>query len=461
MRRVPRRPLGKGPLGALKPSAVTVRLLRPIIQKRSQKDMSNFPDATANGNHGGAKAAHRRLVFINRFFYPDPSATSQILSDLVFALAAQNFGIQVIAGRQQRGGTKAVLAATENIHGVTVNRITMPNLAWLGLIGRAIEYAAFYVGAVAALRRHVGGGDIVIAKTDPPLIAALASVVCQKRGAKLVNWLQDIYPEVAIRLNVPLVQGPIGAVFEKLSSAALRDAAVNVAIGERMAELVGVRGVAHEKVRIIPNWADDEAIMPIPAVQNPLRIRLRLEHAFIIGYSGNLGRAHEFETLLGAAGLLRREKDVVFLFIGGGFYVDALQERVRAQGLDDLFKFLPSQPRSELSSSLSLPDVHWLSLRPELEGLIVPSKFYGIAAAGRPVISITAKDGEISRIVESSDCGIVVEPGQSDELACSILRLRGDRRLCDEMGKNARALIDMRFSRKRALEAWSRLLADL
>lgn len=423
--------------------------------------MSHLPDTTAGDNHGGANTADRRLVFVNRFFYPDPSATSQILSDLVFALAARNFDIQVIAGGQRRGAAKAVLAATENIRGVTVHRIAMPNLTRLGLVGRAIEYAAFYVRAVTALWRHVGAGDIVIAMTDPPLIAALASFISRKRGAKLVNWLQDIYPEVAIRLNVPLVRGPIGAVFEKLSNAALRNAAVNVAIGERMAELVGARGVAQEKIRVIPNWADDETITPVPAAQNSLRIRLRLEDAFIIGYSGNLGRAHEFETLLGAADLLRRERGLVFLFIGGGFYVDALKNRVRARGLDDLFKFLPAQPRSGLGGSLSLPDVHWLSLRPELEGLIVPSKFYGVAAAGRPVVSITAKDGEVSRIVENSDCGIVVEPGQSKELACSILRLRGDRRLCDEMGKNARALIDMRFSRKRALEAWSQLLADL
>jgi glycosyltransferase involved in cell wall biosynthesis len=423
--------------------------------------MSDLPNVTTSDHRVGARDAGRRLVFINRFFYPDPSATSQILSDLVFALAAQNFDIDVIASRQQRQGTKALLAATENIRGLTVHRISMPNLTRLGLIGRAIEYAAFYFGAIKALWRHVRAGDIVIAKTDPPLIAVLASIVCQKRGAKLVNWLQDIYPEVAIRLNVPLVQGPIGAVLERLGATAMQNAAVNVAIGEHMAEFIGIRAVAAEKVRIIPNWADDEAITPVPVAQNPLRIQLGLEDAFIIGYSGNLGRAHEFETLLGAAELLRREKGLVFLFIGGGFFVDVLKERVRAQGSNELFRFLPAQPRSELSNSLSLPDVHWLSLRPELEGLIVPSKFYGIAAAGRPVVSITAKDGEISRIVERANCGIVIEPGQSAELASSILRLRGDRRLCDEMGRNARTLIDTRFSRKRALELWSQLFTDL
>lgn len=423
--------------------------------------MPDFFRPSARDTRDGVPAAARRLVFVNRLFYPDSSATSQLLSDLAFAVANKSFDVRVITSRRKRESGEAELPATENLQGVWVHRIATPNLARLGLIGRAIEYAAFYLGAVKALRRHVRKGDIIVAKTDPPLIAVLASVVSRMRGAKLINWLQDLYPEVARRLNVPLVRGSMGAVLEKLRNAALKNAAVNVAIGERMAEFVAAQGVAREKICIIPNWVDDEAITPVPAAQNPLRVRFGLQDAFIIGYSGNLGRAHEFETVLGAADLLRREKGLIFLFIGGGFYVDALRERVRARGLDDLFQFLPTQPRSGLSNSLSLPDVHWLSLRPELEGLIVPSKFYGIAAAGRLVISITAKDGEIARIVNASDCGLVIEPGQSSGLASSIMRLRSDRRFCDEMGRNARALIDARFSRRRALETWSQLLNDL
>jgi glycosyltransferase involved in cell wall biosynthesis len=105
--------------------------------------------------------------------------------------------------------------------------------------------------------------------------------------------------------------------------------------------------------------------------------------------------------------------------------------------------------------------VHWLSLRPDFEGLIVPSKFYGIAAAGRPVISITAKDGEIARLVKNAYCGIVIEPGVSSELASCIMLLRNDRTICEVMGKNARALIAERFSTQRALATWSELLENL
>jgi glycosyltransferase involved in cell wall biosynthesis len=319
----------------------------------------------------------------------------------------------------------------------------------------------FYLLGSAALWRHVRRGDVVVAKTDPPLIAVGAALVARIRGASLVNWLQDIYPEVAIRLGVPGVRGPLGALLAKLRNLALKSAVINVAIGERMREFIADRGVDGATIRVIANWVDDQAITPIPRADNPLRASLGLQDHFVVGYSGNLGRAHEFETLLGAAHLLRAETRLAFLFFGGGFHMDALKARVRDQGLSELFMFQPSQPLSDLSNSLSLPDVHWLSLRPQLEGLIVPSKFYGIAAAGRPVLSITAEDGEIARIVQEAECGVVVEPGRSSALAAAIQRLRADRPRCDEMGRNARALIDARFSRRQTLESWSKLLRDV
>jgi colanic acid biosynthesis glycosyl transferase WcaI len=403
----------------------------------------------------------QRLVFVNRFFYPDSSATSQILSGLAFAMAERGFDIHVITSRRLRAGHASAPPASETVRGVSVHRTAIPDLGQLGLAGRAIEYAAYYPGAAVALLYHVRRGDIVVAKTDPPMIAIIADLVARMRGAKLVNWLQDLYPEVAIRLGVPLVRGQIGVVLLKIRDAILKNAAANVAIGELMAEIIATRGVARDKIHVIPNWTDDEAIAPIPAAQNPLRVSLGLENAFIVGYSGNLGRVHEFETVLGAAVLLRREKHLVFVVIGRGVQVDALRERVHAQGLDDCFRFLPVQSRARLKYSLSLPDVHWLSLRPDFEGLIVPSKFYGIAAAGRPVISITARDGEIGRLVKNAYCGIVIEPGLSSELASSIMLLRNDRTTREAMGKNARALIDARFSARRAMATWSELLENL
>jgi colanic acid biosynthesis glycosyl transferase WcaI len=174
-----------------------------------------------------------------------------------------------------------------------------------------------------------------------------------------------------------------------------------------------------------------------------------------------LGRAHEFETILAAAKRLRGRPDVVFIFIGGGHQIDELSRRVKGCGLEASFRFFRYQARELLKHSLSVPDVHWISLKPELEGLIVPSKFYGIAAAGRPMIAITASDGEIARLVAEHDCGVVIEPGDADALADVIIQLSTDRARLQAMGIRARKMLDAHFARRLALDRWRALLENI
>src|SRR5439155_4896450 len=173
-------------------------------------------------------------------------------------------------------------------------------------------------------------------------------------------------------------------------------------------ERVTGRDVRAERVHVIPNWSDDEEIVPVAHANNPLRSQWSLVDKFVVGYSGNLGRAHEFETILAASTRLRGHDRIAFVCIGGGHHFDEFARRVREHGVKHMFRFVPYQDRKLLKFSLGVPDTHWISLKPELEGLIVPSKFYGIAAAGRAVISISARDGEIARLVEQHDCGLVV-----------------------------------------------------
>ena len=141
--------------------------------------------------------------------------------------------------------------------------------------------------------------------------------------------------------------------------------------------------------------------------------------------------------------------------------MDELAAAVTARQLEPHFRFVPYQDRTQLKYSLGVADVHWLSLKPALEGLIVPSKFYGIAAAGRPVIAITATNGEIARLVEENHCGLVIAPGQAAELATQLKRLSTDRELLETMGKNARAMLDAEFTRRQALSRWEAVLTGI
>jgi glycosyltransferase involved in cell wall biosynthesis len=186
-----------------------------------------------------------------------------------------------------------------------------------------------------------------------------------------------------------------------------------------------------------------------------------LEDKFVVGYSGNLGRAHEFATVLAAAELLRSNSHIIFIFIGGGHLTQELARVVKQRDLEHSFRFFPYQDRSLLKYSLSAADVHWISLRPEMEGLIVPSKFYGIAAAGRPIIAITAKDGEIARLVEQHGCGLVIEPGNASALAEALSLLSADNARVTAMGRRARRMLEAHFTSRKAFERWVQLFEKI
>jgi glycosyltransferase involved in cell wall biosynthesis len=331
----------------------------------------------------------------------------------------------------------------------------------LKLFGRGIDYISLYASVWRYILTLADRDDILIAKTDPPLLSILAMWAAERRGAYLVNWLQDLYPEVAIQLGVPLLKGPVGEALSHMRNTSLKSAAANVVPGHRMAEKLVSCGVALERIHVIPNWCHDEQICPISHGENPLRKQWALEDKFVVGYAGNLGRAHEFNTLLDAAQRLRSERHFLFLFIGSGYHSDELARQVKEACLDGLFRFVPYQSEVLLNQVLCAPDVHWLSLRPELEGLIVPSKFYGIAAAGRPVISVTAKDGEIAQLVQQYECGLVIEPGNADALAESLVLLSQDSKRVTAMGQRARAMLDAHFTRRQAFDHWRGVLEDI
>jgi colanic acid biosynthesis glycosyl transferase WcaI len=407
------------------------------------------------------RSTANRIIFMNRFFFPDHSATSQILTDLAFHLADCGIEVRVVTSRQRYDEADAHLPESETIDRVTIHRIPTTWFGRSALIGRGLDYLSFYSSAYRSVLACARPGDVLVAKTDPPLLCLPAMQAAKRRGLHLVNWLQDLYPEIAAELGVPFIKGPLGRGLLQLRDASLRAAVVNVVVGEGMAEIVRQRGISPERIRVIPNWCDDEEIRPMAPLDNPLRLEWGLGDRFVVGYSGNLGRGHEFATVLAASERLRGDQHLCFLFIGGGNRFAELARAVRERGLDHLFRFLPYQERGVLKLSLGVPDIHLISLRPELEGLIVPSKLYGIAAAGRPIIAVTAPDGEISGLVRRHGCGQVVEPGDGELLAGTLRSLRADPGRLAEMGHRARAMLNAHFTRRCAFKRWGTLVEEV
>jgi glycosyltransferase involved in cell wall biosynthesis len=402
-----------------------------------------------------------RIIFINRFFFPDYSANSQLLSDLTFHLASLGKEVHVITSQQLYEAPRARLPHAEIVAGVNIHRLSTTEFGRSGLLGRSIDYLSFYGSLWRFLSKLVNAGDILVATTDPPLLSVVAMRAIKRRGGQLVNWLQDLYPEVAIKLGVPFLNGPIGKAMTRIRDRSLHAAKANIVVGKRMAERLVSCGIDPERVLVIRNWTDDEQIHPIDNKENPLRLEWGLEHRFVVGYSGNLGRPHEFETLLAAAERLRNNREILFLLIGGGHRVPELTRLVQARGLSDSFRLLPYQDKALLKYSLSVVDVHWVSLKAELDDLMFPSKFFGIAAAGRPIIAIASRDGEIANLVRHHACGVAIEPGNADSLVDAIMLLSSDRQRLAEMGRRGRLMLDAHFTRRQALQRWQYALSAI
>jgi colanic acid biosynthesis glycosyl transferase WcaI len=402
-----------------------------------------------------------KVVFVNRYFHPDFSATSQMLSDLAFGLARQGFEVSVVASRQLYDQARATLAAEEVIDGVTVHRVYSTRFGRSGTLGRLCDYLSFHAAAALKLRGLLGADHVVVAKTDPPLLGVTVGIVARSRGARTINWLQDLFPEVlgAVTVENKLAQSLVRAL-TNIRNRSLAAAHENVVIGDRMARHVQQQGVSSRSLRVIENWSDGQVVSPRSRQGNALRGEWQLARQMVVGYSGNLGVAHEFDTILDAAKQLLERTDIVFLFIGAGSRLAWLKGQVQQRGLVNV-RFQPYQSRERLAESLSVPDVHLVCLRPDMEGLIVPSKFYGVLAAGRACIFIGDPEGEIAVQVRRLRCGMAVRSYDAPDLVKQLKDLADDPKALAELGERARSAFEQKFERSVAVQKWAQLLKSL
>lgn len=281
----------------------------------------------------------------------------------------------------------------------------------------------------------LGRVDAVVSMTDPPLqMAAVTLASCRAR--KKVHWAQDVYPELAEELGVIPRGGLLARVLRAVSTWALRRQDEVVAVGRCMRERLVRRGLDAGKIEVIPNWSSVGAASAEDV--RSVRERLGWNGKFIALYSGNIGLAHDFETLVGAAKLLEGA-GVQMVFAGEG---PRLEEVRRAtDGLAHV-AFLPPQAKEDLSAFLAAADVHLVSVRAGLEGLVVPSKAYGIFAAGRPILYVGGSDSEVARLIAESGGGMVIPHGDASGLAEAIKQaaLQGDRRTGAPVASFDRAL---------------------
>lgn len=293
--------------------------------------------------------------------------------------------------------------------------------------------------------------------TQPPLFFSWGWVLRAIRRQPYFIVLMDLYPDVAIRDQVFATNGLLPRFLKFISRQGLKRADGVIVIGRCMVQKLAALGVAEQKIHFIPNWINETAVKPIPPEHNSFRQAQEWQDKFVIMYSGNIGTSHHFDDILQAAWELRHRKELIFAFIGDGRRRKEIEVFCQQHQLDNI-QLLPFQEQTQLSQSLSAGDLHFVSLKSGFEGLVVPSKSYGIMAAGRPILYQGEQDGEIARMITEEAIGEVVPLGNSEQLVETILSYwQNPERVCLE-GQRARQVVEERYSKARACQRYTKLL---
>lgn len=395
-----------------------------------------------------------RIVLLNQYFAPDEAATAQLLADLGEGLVAAGHDVVAVCSCRAYNDPARRYPRRERVRGVGVRRIRATGFGRGSAAGRVADYLTFLGGAVLDLLLQ-SRPEVIVSLSTPPLVAWVGLLLARLRGARSIYWVMDVYPDLAFRLGALRPGSPAGRLLERISRATLRGSTAVVALGETMAARLRAGGLRN--VATIHNWADGEAIRPRPADGHPLREAWGWTGRFVVLYSGNMGLAHEFETVLAAAELLRRDRGVLLSFVGGGPRRAEVEREARRRGLDNV-EFRPYVERERLGLSLTAGDLHLVTLREGMPGLLVPSKIYGVLAAGRPTLYVGPEAGEVADIIAAGRCGTRVAAGDVQGLAGAIERYARDAALREEEGRRARRLFEERFDKPRALRSFARLV---
>lgn len=359
----------------------------------------------------------------------------------------------VIADREYRAG-----GLPPGDHGFRVRALPTFTLPGARRLRLSLTHATYAISAAvfSALSRGV---DLNVFLTQPPLFAVWGAVLRRVRRQPYCVLIMDLYPWVAVAAGLVSAEALSVRVAKRVARTTLSRARRVIVIGRCMAERVERLGIDPRRIRTIHNWADPSVIRPVPPESNVLRRRHGLGDALVVMYSGNLGVSHFFDDVLEVAFRLRGDDRIRFLFVGGGSRLPEVRSAVRRRELGNVL-FLDYQPYEQLSESISMGDVHFVSLREGFEGLVVPSKAYGALAAGRPLIYQGSASGEIARVVEEHDVGLVVAQGDPDALEAAVLRAAREDAWRRAAGARARELAETRYGPAAALERYETVLTE-
>lgn len=380
-----------------------------------------------------------------------------IYRDLLPALAARGLKVEVVVSATEYREGRGSLEAALDHPNVEVVRIPSGLSVARGRAAKLWVIVTYVIGA--ALRSLLGPrAAITLFLTQPPLFSLWGLVLRALRNGRYGTLVMDLYPDVAIRDGLLDPDGSVARVLLALSRQSLRSADPVIVIGRCMAQRLLERGVSPDRIHVVHNWADERKICAVARDLNRLRAEWGLGDRFTIMYSGNMGTSHRFDEILEVAARLRDRDDIRFVFVGGGVRRREIERAIAERELTNVL-LLPFQPLDRLGESLSVGDVHYISLREGFEGLVVPSKAYGVLAAGRPIIYQGGLDAEIGLMVAEESIGVQLAPGDVDGLEQAVLTYARDQARLQAEGERARALATGHYGRATAIDRYAETLS--
>jgi len=403
------------------------------------------------------------LLFVNQHYAPDVAATGQCLTDLAEHLASEGYEVEVLASRTGYDAGPIAAPKEEVRNGVRVKRVSTTAFGRGTYVGRIIDYASFYLAVLVKLLfgREYGG---VVFLTTPPLIALVGCIARTLRGQRYGIWSMDLHPEAEIAAGMVPERSVLTRVLAWLDGCAYRNADFVVDLGSYMRARVQQKGVAPDRSHTVTIWGGRSDNTPSNGA-NPLATHLQLQDRFVVMYSGNAGIVHDFGAILEAMRVLRDDPRMFFLFVGDGPRRREVEAFARQEAIEN-FSYLDYFPRHLLPYSLSVADVHLISLRHEFVGVSVPSKLYGAMAAARPIVFVGPSRCETADAIRAARCGVVIDPADGGDAAAGqrvagILRSWADPQSgCELLGERGRWAFTQRYDHRLSCAKFANILAS-
>lgn len=401
------------------------------------------------------------VVVVSQHFHPEVASTGQLLTDLAVELQRRGMTIRVVTAQPSHAG-QPPQPAQEFYQSVEIERISVPYTDKRRVFGRVIGALTFSLLVLWRLMR-ADRRSVLLIVTNPPILPLVGWVLKKLRGQRYVILVNDIYPDIAVRLGYLRPDGWAARLWTRLNRWIYQNADRIVALERRMAERIAAtvgETAVHPRIEVIHNWPYPDSLLPVPKEDNWFSRQHGLDGKLIVAYAGNMGMYHDLETLLGAARQLADREEILFLFIGDGGKRQKVADLVRQWGLPNV-RMLPYQPREHLLYSLTCGDVAAVTLARGAEGLCMPSRLYTALAAGQGILAVVDRESEVGEIIEAYRCGHRVDPGDVDGVVAALRRWVQEPESLEAMKRNARRCYEQRFTKQHAIQQYYDMLSQV